>query len=151
MGVLFKAMEGLQNIALVLVVTLMPLSLAQAEIYKWVDEDGNVHFTDKQHSQSNAREVELKKSNDYRGSNIYREQKSRFQAMDHERNIKKQAKQKKKQSMAKQCEYARYKLGRTETASYVFDIDDKGERIIYTEEQRQQAASKWRSFIDRNC
>ena len=44
---------------------------ALAEIYKWVDADGNVHFSDQQSGKQNARPVELKSTiNSYNGSSL---------------------------------------------------------------------------------
>lgn len=47
-----------------LILALAPLSapLAFAEIYKWVDAEGKVHFGDKPHDSAEAEEVKLKES-----------------------------------------------------------------------------------------
>lgn len=43
----------------------------EAEIYKWIDAEGNVHFSDKKSARSNAKLVQLKSSiNSYNGSSI---------------------------------------------------------------------------------
>ena len=48
----------------------LTLAVARAEIYKWVDADGNVHFSD-QKSSTRAKPVELKATiNSYNGSTL---------------------------------------------------------------------------------
>ena len=47
------------------------LTPALAEIYKWVDADGNIHFSDQPSGKQNARPVELKSTiNSYNGSSL---------------------------------------------------------------------------------
>lgn len=42
-----------------------------AEIYKWTDAEGNIHFSDKQSAKTNAEPVQLKSSiNSYNGSSV---------------------------------------------------------------------------------
>lgn len=49
----------------------LPTYPALAEIYKWTDAEGNIHFSDKKTTNSNAESVQLKSSiNSYNGSSL---------------------------------------------------------------------------------
>lgn len=59
-----------RTVCFMLMSMLMSLS-AHAEIYKWVDAEGNVHFSDKGSAADKARPVQLKSSiNSYNGSSM---------------------------------------------------------------------------------
>lgn len=45
-------------------------TLADAQVYRWVDEDGKVHFSDRKPVAENSEEVELKSINSYEAVEI---------------------------------------------------------------------------------
>ncbi|NEZ05097.1 glutaredoxin family protein [Wenzhouxiangella sp. XN201] len=45
-------------------------TLVDAQVYRWVDEDGNLHFSDRKPVEENSEEVELKSINSYEAVEI---------------------------------------------------------------------------------
>ncbi len=59
-----------QAAAVFLLVALCATGFASAGVYKWVDEDGNIHFTDKPSSEQSGEEVELGEINSYEAPSL---------------------------------------------------------------------------------
>ncbi len=128
---------------------------ASAEIYKWVDEDGKVHYGDK--PVENASEVSVdtsKKGHMNPGAARQDMQRRLVDAYDEDRQKKneeqdKSRKQKKK--LQAQCTRARDKLRRIMQASSLYDLDKDGNRVTLSKEQRLSSTQSLREHIRKNC
>jgi hypothetical protein len=50
-------MKRLRSLLILIVVTLAPIALVHSEIYRWVDENGKVHFADRKPTTRDAEDV----------------------------------------------------------------------------------------------
>jgi len=136
---------------------LMPL--AQAEIYKWVDDNGQVHYSEKAPDKKRAaKEIHLPKHTPQTApaSPAQRKQlrENLLRAFEEERNLRKSAAAKKEKDEArirKNCMRARDQLKNYERASVLYKLNEKGERVYYSDAQRRQAETNLRNQINKWC
>lgn len=140
---------------LILVVLLVFTSQALAEVYKWVDERGRVHYGDKPTS-DNAEKVTIQKgsANDPLASEREEKRRKLLDIYQEDRSRKKSDRaariEEKKQRQAN-CAQAREKLEEIRRASYLYkDGNDAENREILSDSERgraeresQQAVNKW--------
>lgn len=133
---------------------LMPTSFA--EIYRWVDSDGKLHFSDQPPEDSAAsEEVSSKMSPINRDSGAEETKKLQqvFQGETPEEQAfhqqQKAQQQRRNQSAERVCQQAKYNLKILKGRVYFEDSD--GNEIIVTEEQRKQRANQLAEEIRRHC
>jgi len=140
-------------LAFILCIGVVPT--ASAEIYKWVDELGRVHYSDKEITNSEALELDTaKKGHISTGASREEKRRNLLDAMqeDKERKQKEQKKsreQKKKHDRA--CVLAKHRLSQFERASYLYDLDKDGNKVITSNEDRNKKTSKLRKDIHKHC
>lgn len=127
-----------------------------AEIYKWTDEKGNVHYGDK--PTTTGKQIDVTKAAAKTGNlpEKSREERRRklLQAMDEDRLDKKtrQAKQKKQKARHRtRCINAKDRLRVYEQAGSLYDLDKDGKRVTLSNEERQRVTAKLRSNINKYC
>ena len=132
---------------------------AYAEVYKWVDADGKVHYGDRPNSDS-AREIKVKPApSPSAGSNdTTRNQKaidSWLKARDVERqqNKKKEAELKREKAIQKRkCAELKNELSDLEHGGVVwYDIDEKGKRNYYSDKEIASEIENRKKILKRNC
>ena len=134
---------------------------AHAEIYKWTDEQGRVHFSDKPPGE-NTSQYHLRtpvstssSSNEVTPGDAERRIKQRklMESLEADRLEKEQAVAKQKQQQAareRKCQYARAELRANKDANLIYDYDAQGNRVYLNEAQKQKylkskyaAVQKW--------
>lgn len=144
-----------------LITVLCLVSPLQAEIYKWTDEQGRVHFSDKPPGKD-ALQYQLRKpvspdSSSSPGSLSEAERRAKqrklMESLEADRFEKEQAAAKQKQQQAvraRNCQYARAELRASRDANLIYDYDSKGNKIYLSEAQKQKylnskyaAVRKW--------
>ena len=129
----------------------------QAEIYKWVDKNGRVHYDDKLPLQNNKQLMNInEESNAVSGLSDGRLEKRKklLDAIDEDRKLKKEkaAKAKKKKAkLNKQCIYARDSLKSYQRSSYVYDLDKDGNRVILPSATRDNIIARLKKKIEMAC
>lgn len=128
---------------------------ASAELYKWIDDDGKVHFTDKPIS-PNAETIEIQQQKKIgqddavRGINErvkrLRQSESEAQAVEDKLQAKKQAR---KDQVKRQCGNNKYKLSRLN--GLVFRVNEDGERVYMTDDEILEKRATLQKWIDENC
>ena len=143
-------------------IVLLLSQLVNAEtIYKWVDKDGQVHFGGKAGSKD-AKEVEIKnryidsgKSTPPLSAQERANKTKRFiNALDAENKSIADAKAKKRkqdESKVIRCNASRDQLKRYESSGALYDLDEKGNRILLNKKQYDQAMSQARARVDKWC
>ena len=138
------------------------LNMAQAAtVYKWVDEDGQVHYGSKP-KQKNAEKVKIK--NRYIDSETATpalsaeeraaKQKKFIDALDAEnKSISEAKRQKQKQEELRnsRCNAARDQLRRQESASALYDLDEKGNRVLLDKKQYEKAMAQAQERVKKWC
>ncbi|MES9955753.1 MAG: DUF4124 domain-containing protein [Sedimenticola sp.] len=132
-----------------------------AGVYRWVDEDGRVHFGDRP-PVSEAKEVEIREQTPAstvapRGAAVPIDRRKRQQRMldvyREEREAKKEAKAKaaaEKQERATRCAYARDRLKSYEGA-VIYEPRPDGSRRFLSDSEREREVARVRQAVKRWC
>jgi hypothetical protein len=138
---------------------MMVISLnSAAEIYRWVDKEGKVHFTDRKPS-SAAENItrDVKPQNiDTSNSEIQKitamreqEQKERQEKLQQEEQKQQELKAKMAQRNQAYCEEARKRLKKI--SGYIVFTDEQRRAVNVTEKERQQMVAELTQEIQANC
>lgn len=136
---------------------LMLAPLAQAAIYKWVDERGNVHYGERP---VGSQAEELKISNDPGPVPAVPEQerleKQQRLLQGYEKRRAEDRKQrddeaKKAEERKQACLKVRDKLRYFEESRYLYRLGENGERRILTNEERAAETDRLRGEVKRYC
>ena len=150
-----------KKLLLSLVLIMIVPTVSATSIYRWVDDDGQVHFSSKPKS-NNAKQITIKdryidsgKSTPALSTEQRVEKQKRFiNALDEENKSIKQEKQKQRQQeeyAQRQCVRARDYLKSAERASALYDLDKKGNRVILNDQQHAAAMSEARAQVSKWC
>jgi len=126
-----------------------------AEVYKWIDEDGKVHYGDRPGNNS-AEEIKLKKVPERdAGLTERRETQQKMLDIYQEERVEKQeqlTKLKEEQKLRKaHCQTARRTLAEIKAARYLFEIEENGERRVISDDERTAAEQEAVVQIERWC
>ena len=127
-----------------------------AGVYKWTDDKGNVHFGDRPPT-VDAEEVRIPKAASSPSTTAKERNRLRQRMLEiyqEDRNKKKLEETNRKQEakqLAKQCEKARYRLGKYTESNALYDKLPNGERRYLTEEEREKAIAELQAAIEKNC
>lgn len=142
---------------ILLLVSMLLCTNAMAEIFKWVDEQGNVHYSDKP-VKDDARQMDIKtdSASSPRISEQERlERRQRLlQAYDEDRAKQKELdakEQKKKEHLQRQCAVAKDRLARYERSRGLYDFDKDGNRVILEDKEKQRITDTLRQEIKQHC
>lgn len=136
------------------------ISLAQqgssAGVYRWVDDQGKVHYGDRPPSKDKATPIELESAPAPAPDDHERKAKTQrlLDAMESERNREKeQAAQARavKARRERNCEVARRHVTLYQRANKISRVGADGERTYLSDEERDQALTHARSLVDRWC
>jgi len=146
----------MDKIIQVTVITLLLVGAAHAEVYKWTDDRGKVHYSDQPVENSQQLQVNESRSPAPAVSSEQREERRRklLQALEEDRANREQQKEKQKQVAARrqrQCVLAKDRLKNYEGANTLYDLDSKGNRVTLSDAQRKKAIDQLRSQIEQNC
>ena len=128
-----------------------------AEIYKWVDAQGRVHYDDKPPLAGQKQLMDInEESNAVKAIPESRAEKRRklLDAMDEDRKLKKEqeAKEKKKKAkFLKQCHVARDNLKLYQRSHSVYDLDKDGNRVTLPSSARDQVIANIKKQIKKYC
>jgi len=142
---------------LVTILFLFP-TIGQSEIYKWIDENGNVHFDDRPGS-GNKEKIEIKTTETSSSPNTelqdrVEQEKQLLEIYEEERQEKKLIKagqREEKMELKKKCAQAKdYK--RTLDESYgLYFLDEEGVRVKLSAEEKDAELREIKEFIKKNC
>jgi len=156
MCILFLFYRGVvmrRILALILFIGVTPI--ANSEIYKWIDEQGQVHYSDKEIT--NAKELELdteKKGHISTGTSREEKRRNLLDAIQEDKERKQEAQKKnreKKKKHDRACVLAKHQLSQFERASYLYDLDKDGNKVITSNEERSKKTSQLRKDIKKHC
>jgi hypothetical protein len=140
----------------VLVLTLAS-AFATADVYKWTDAHGAVHYGDRPPGTgTDARSVTLPpapaKDADHGQRSLKRQR--LLEAFDAQRAEKERAATKSaavKRARRDQCEKASRELARWERASIIYTENDNGTRVYMSDEERRKTTAEARLWIGKHC
>jgi len=151
----------LTRLLLSLVLGLLLVEAVQAGVYRWVDDQGRVHFGDRSPGDQ-ATELELSRPAPKPGQidqqQLDAERKAARQKLldsfDEERQQQRQEAQKREVEAQKQrqnCAAARDRLRRYENASSLYQPLEDGGRRVLSKTERRVATEQARQAVDRWC
>lgn len=153
---------SLNKIFIVLIINLnFSTTLNAATVYKWVDESGQVHYGGKA---TNKKAEKIEVENKYIDSGnttapqsaeerVNNEKKFLNALEEENRSISDEKKKKQEQEEAKlaRCNASRDQLRRYENSGALYDLDEKGNRILLNKKQYEQAMSQARARVQKWC
>ena len=131
-------------------------AVANADIYKWTDKNGNVHYGDKPTTSSEQLNISEEKSTSSTSSDETREERRQriTDAMTDdrmERDKKKAEAKKKKADKNRLCVQSKDRLKNYKKASRLYNLDKEGNRNTLSDESRKKATSDLEKEIRKNC
>lgn len=140
------------------VVSASGITLAN-DIYKWTDEDGNVHYGDRPSGDSSEERVAIS-SNPTNQASVQARVESRYErdvatkeevaaaagGGPSEEDLQARAKEK-----AQKCETYKARLQKFVTSRRLYKQDDAGERVYLDEEQTQAARERVENQVQEYC
>ncbi|MEX2524219.1 MAG: DUF4124 domain-containing protein [Gammaproteobacteria bacterium] len=139
-----------------LTMLLPPDALIAAEVYKWTDESGRVHYGDKP-TNNNAVPLEIRKDPPSESGMEARRQKRDvlLEAFDEDRRRKKEqeaAARREAEERNKRCAKARKRLGKVVNAGFLYKkTDDPRNPRVLTEEERKVETERLHSQVEQWC
>lgn len=139
------------RIALAFALLLLP-GLASAEIYKWVDAQGKVHFDQRAVTGSTPVEVKPQVIETDDGTRQRQQRTETFyKARRDEQRQAEQRAGKEQAEVAERCGKLRKKLGDIEPGMPYYSVDTTGKRHYYSDQELDAARRQLSQQIARDC
>jgi hypothetical protein len=135
--------------------SLLAATLCQAEIYRWVDKDGQTHFADQQRGRQ-PHEIGLRSPSSARPDPQARLEKTRrlLNAIEMERQREREQAAERSEEAARRrdsCFQARDRLRQASESGGVYRLDQQGNRVYLSEAERAAAVAKYRKAVSDWC
>lgn len=150
-------LQGLINALLAVAVMLWPVA-SPAEVYRWVDENGKVHFGDRPPRGVETESLDLPEAAGSTPAPTEAERRAKtrrlLDAWEEERRIKKERKAEAAADKAKRkrrCSRARNELRDLQQGALFYELDQQGERRYLSDAELEQEKQKWREAIEYWC
>jgi hypothetical protein len=137
---------------------MMPL-VVNASVYKWVDENGKIHYGDQPKTSQPAVEMKVDAAAptpSYSGDELSREEKRErlLQSMEEDRADKQEMREKQKAVKEKnrqRCNRYRDQMRHYERASSLYKLDKDGNRVYMSDGERARATKNLQANIKKYC
>ena len=147
---------------LVLAICLFLVLPVQAEVYKWTDEQGRVHFSDKPPSEDTpgyqsrtpASAGNVSPQETPTDAKRRARQRKLSDSLEADRRETEQAESKRKEQQAKRehnCKLAQKDLNVAQRTNRIFDYDQQGNKVYYDEAQKQKFIEARRAAVRKWC
>ncbi|MES9833417.1 MAG: DUF4124 domain-containing protein [Candidatus Thiodiazotropha sp. DIVDIV] len=156
----FENIRELQTfgLALALFISFTFPQILFAGVYKWTDEQGRVHFSDRPVSESSTevkiREAPANSSADTMPEQRQQKMKRMLDSYQEDRSNKKEARQKakkEKEKRKKKCIYAKDRYNSHNRAGGIYNFKKDGERRYLSDAERQSHMKQLKADVDRWC
>lgn len=143
---------------LLVIVLLVTGSVTQAEIYRWVDEKGQVHYGDRPQQKQNSQQIKIKPKPASNSSgaprNLQQEQQKFLRSLEAERQEReeqraRQAKQ--DEEKQKKCHKARDDLRLYSETNILYELDKNGQRRTLNDQEYKNVLAETQKLIDKYC
>lgn len=149
-----KILNNILAFFLVVVIT-----SAQGDIYQWKDKKGKISYGDFPNKNDDAIKLNVKskpssKANIKSNEERLEDQKKLLRAYEEERQQKNAdaAKQKsEKAELVKKCTKLKKQLVKYENSRYLYNLDKNGERIVFSEVEKETAIHKLKTQLSKHC
>ncbi|MCB1836842.1 MAG: DUF4124 domain-containing protein [Alcanivoracaceae bacterium] len=127
-----------------------------AQLYRWVDEHGKVHFSDKPVDEENAETVDIKGPPRIGQDDTVQQINDRVRRLHDTENEQREIESKaaaeareRKEEIAKRCKRARIELQKYNGPVYKRELD--GSRTYLTDEEHARDKKQIKEWIEQNC
>ena len=133
--------------------------VANASVYKWVDENGKVHYGDRPQGSQPAVEIQVDDAPAVRPSSddaMSRAEKRErlLQAMEEDRVEKQEQREKQRaesQQNRQKCNRYRDRMRHYQRASALYNLDSNGNRVYVSDADRARATKNLQAKINKYC
>jgi hypothetical protein len=131
----------------------MPLD---AQVYRWVDAEGNVHYTDRPPPEVDAERmsIEVQPTDLETTIEAQRDREENLSLRDQDREDDEhdaEAERRDRENLARSCQQARERVARIESARRLSRVDADGNRHTYDEAERAAALAEARAQVAEWC
>lgn len=148
--------EALLRVAMVVVVLAATGAADAQQVYRWMDEQGNVHYTDRPPPEKNAEALSIEIQPTDHETTI-RAERDRAEFLDHREQDQADdahdaaAEQTDRENLARSCAQARERVATIESARRLSRVDEDGNRHVYDEAERAAALAEARGQVAEWC
>ena len=141
---------------LVLGLAVICANVQAGEIYKWVDEDGNVHYSqDPQHRGAQAMNIKVPKSSSpssqEQSTTAAQPQTDNQDTTEEQQALNEAAANKQEEAQKKNCQIAMKRLATISAGGRIYEVDDKGERVYWDDNTRTAKLAEAQKDVDQWC
>jgi len=132
-----------------------------AEVYKWVDKDGNVHFSDKPIDEKSQivkvpkpltkAQQDAAKAIARKAIQMHRKKMEIFSEEKREAAEKKKEKQAVEKKLSLACNSAKDDLSMFEAGAITYQLDETGQRVFHDKEAQQKKIAKLKDIVKELC
>ena len=137
---------------LLLLLTLTPL---QAAVHRWVDDNGNVHYSDQPPAKQASEKIEIKPHTPDPATQErllrHKQTVESSQEAREEQKEQQQAEAKEAEQQKERCKQARAQLNLAETTGRIYETDENGERKYMDDKQREAYLEQAREAVKKFC
>lgn len=132
-------------------------TVVAGDVYKWVDEDGNVHFGDRPNGARQAERMEVHApgpADDPEAGSRAAQRDKLLRVWEQERSERKEQAAKalaEKKERERRCAEAKKRLFEYEHAGYIYDLDEQGNRHVLSDAGHQQVRQEARQLVAEWC
>jgi len=156
LNILFK------SLAIVIITSLSILSTdLQSEVYKWVDENGKVHYSDKPFD-NKSKKVKIKSTPSKQqveeaksaASRLIKHKNKITEIMEEEQEDKRKHELKFEQNESKrkrECRQAKNEIRKLGRGYRSYTTNEKGERYFLSDKEKEDMIAKFSEFMQLNC
>ena len=144
----------LKNIIIMILLNVYS-AYAYAEIYKWVDEQGNINYGDKPVVNANEMAVDVTDKGNVKISD--KREKNRQKLLDAynedqvRENKEKKKIEKRKKKRQRDCAQAEDHMRTYDRARSLYNLDKDGNRVTLTDKERKKSTAELKKYIQKNC
>ena len=135
-------------------IALSLIGVAQAGVYKWVDENGQIQFGDKPVASQNTQRVKIHRAPEVDAATQEKIDRLNHQGTDEEfaadQETKKTA-EKLRVQYEEFCEKTRERIGKLQAGGRLYEVDKNGQRTYLTDEGRQQKIKAAQQDLKKHC
>ena len=129
---------------------------AIAQVYKWVDEKGVTHYGERAPQGKKAQEVEQRLANPGPAPGKaaqpgWKEQDLEFRRRRIEAEQTEAKDKQQESSQRRACNQAHDQLAQMKSARGLYRLDDKGERVFQSDEERKVSIARLEQLISERC
>jgi len=135
---------------------LLATQASTAEIHRWVDDQGVVHFEDRSRADSAAGSRSFKPSPAGPDDHQQRMDKTRklinaYQAERQQQREEKEKLARQREQRTRNCAIARDNLRQYRAHGSIYRLADNGERVYYSEQEREALLQRARDEVEKWC